>query len=390
MRDTEKRFREILKNKIDYALIVSPENLFYISGYAAHQHTVSRNPEMATLLMDMKNDETSLIVMDYEFENARKKFEERKCKVLCYDTWVGVKKEQEVKENEFVVRAPKKNILQIVSEKIGENEKNLKIGIEKNFVSLNYFEKLKTLLPNAEFIDISDDLVYSRSVKTAEEIEIFRKLIKAQDEALFETMKNLKVGAKESDLAEIYRMEVMKNRGILPSGWSMFASGENCSILGLPSERALNEGDILKYDGGVTSDFNFYTTDFARSWIVGEKDEFLFNLKKTLFEAQRLMIENMKPGIEICEIFNIGFNYVKERYPQYERGHLGHSISLGPSTWEAPLITKSERRVLEPGMILCVEVPLYIEKLGGFNIEDMVLITESGAEILSSITPHFL
>ena len=222
-------------------------------------------------------------------------------------------------------------------------------------------------------------------------------------------MNSLRVDISEKELADIYIKEVIKNYGVSPSAWSMFAIGENVSILGLPSEKKLKDGEVFKYDGGVHKNFGFYTTDFARTWIVGKEDQMLIELKIRLYaysireygnfigkydsieecieDAKR--IENMKPGVKIKEIFNIGYNYVKEKYPQYERGHLGHSISLGPSTWEAPLITKAEERVLEKGMVLCVEVPLYIKGLGGFNIEDMVLIKENGAEILSNITPHF-
>lgn len=398
MKETEKRFRALMKDKeIDYALISSPENFYYISGYASHQHTVSRNPNMASILMNLDTDNilSKIFVMDYEYENVLKQVTESSIiEVVPYGTWVGVKTPDEVLKNLAVEKVQKKGMLEMLGEIISlqGKESSVKkatvIGIEKDFVSLNFFEQLKNSFPECEFKDISPILIHSRSVKTSEEINIFRELIEVQDCALTKIMENIQIGIKESILANQYKQEVMKRAGIVPSSWSMFSSGENCSILGLPSERVLEKGDIFKFDGGVTKEFGFYTTDFARSWIVGEKNEALMELKNVLYSAQRLMIKNMKPGIKIKDIFNLGFEYVKERYPQYERGHLGHSISIGPSTWEVPLITKNEERELESGMILCVEVPLYIKGLGGFNIEDMVLITEFGAEILSK-TPHF-
>ncbi|MGL5189241.1 MAG: M24 family metallopeptidase [Cetobacterium sp.] len=392
MRDTEKQFREIVSStlSLDYILISSPENFYYISGYSSHQHTVSRMANMACILMNFnpKNIFTKLMVMDYEYQNVLKYLKDEDYQVVSYDTWVGVKSEEEISENKTLVKNAKKTIFNHIINEMDLSE-NIKIGIEKDFVPINFFTQLQALLPNAEFIDISSHLVKSRSVKTKEEILIFKELINIQDNALLKVMNNLKIGITEKELSEIYINDVMKNTNVFPSSWSMFSIGENASILGLPSEKILTDGDVFKYDGGVNKPFEFYTTDFARSWIVGTKNPMLVELKEKLFEAQRLMISNMKPGVKIKDIFNIGFECVKTKYPQYERGHLGHSISLGPSTWEAPLITSSEERILEKGMILCVEVPLYIKKLGGFNIEDMVLITEDGAEILSNLTPHF-
>lgn len=392
MRNTEKQFRKIISSSLnlDYILISSPENFYYISGYSSHQHTVSRMPNMACILMgfNSKNLFTKLIVMDYEYQNVLKNLKDNDYKVIPYDTWVGVKSEEEISKNKTLIKNEKKTLFNHITSAINPS-KNIKIGIEKDFISLNFFTQLESLFPNAEFVDISSYLVKSRSIKTEEEISIFRELVSIQDRALLEVMNSLKIGITEKLLSEIYINNIIKNSSVFPSSWSMFSIAENASVLGLPSEKILNDGDVFKYDGGVNKPFEFYTTDFARSWIVGTKNTLLVELKQKLFEAQRLMISNMKPGVKIKDIFNLGYQCVKTRYPQYERGHLGHSISLGPSTWEAPLITSSEERELEKGMILCIEVPLYIKGLGGFNIEDMVLITENGAEILSNLTPHF-
>lgn len=390
MRETERRFRKLILKDIDYVLISSPENFYYISGYSSHQHTVSRMPSMACILMGFKPIFTKLIVMDYEYENVQRHFKDEDYEIISYDTWVGVKIQEEISENKIIEKENKKTIFDHIINLIDLSKNNkVKIGIEKDFISSNFFIQLEKLFPKVEFVDISNELIYSRSVKTEEEILIFKELIGIQDRALLMVMNNLKIGVSEKKLSEVYIKEVVKNIGFSPSTWSMFSIGENASILGLPSDKILMDGEVFKYDGGVKKNFEFYTTDFARTWIVGTKNVMLVELKEKLFEAQRLMIENMRPGVKIKNIFELGYNCVRDKYPQYERGHLGHSISLGPSTWEAPLITKTEERILEEGMILCVEVPLYIKGLGGFNIEDMVLIKKDGAEILSNLTPHF-
>ena len=257
-------------------------------------------------------------------------------------------------------------------------------------ISLNFYKRLREECPKAKFVDVSPLFLTARSVKTEEEVSVFRELTRIQDEAFDYARNFIKVGVSEREIANIYRQKVMESNYCVPSSWSMFAAGENASRLGLPSDRKIQDGEVFKYDGGVNKEFDFYTTDFSRSYVVGTQNKTLYDIKKRLHEAQRLMISSIKEGMEIRELFNVGFSYVKEKYPCYERGHLGHSISMGPQTAEPPFVNAANECRLEKNMILCIEVPLYIEGLGGFNIEDMVLITENGAEILTSRTPHFL
>ena len=63
---------------------------------------------------------------------------------------------------------------------------------------------------------------------------------------------------------------------------------------------------------------------------------------------------------------------------------------MGPATCEDPVINAANTRPLEAGMVLAMEVPCYIKGVQGFNIEDMVLITEDGCEVLTPNTPHYL
>ena len=102
------------------------------------------------------------------------------------------------------------------------------------------------------------------------------------------------------------------------------------------------------------------------------------------------MIAAARPGLPMNELYHAAYDYVKEMFPCYRRGHQGHSISMGPATAEAPYINAAETRPLEAGMVLAMEVPCYIDGVNGFNIEDMVLITENGCEVLTPCTPHYL
>lgn len=381
--------RLLRENNIDGVIVNSPENFTYITAYSSHQHTVSRQAHFAVSVLDNKEESRAIAIgMDFESEAFSDYMD---CIVKKYSTWVGGKTFEEVLANKEVVSNKTfVTSLDVVVESIKElNLEDKKVGIELDFISATYFDSLKNALPNVDFVNVSNLFIEARSVKEDDEIEYFRKLAKVADEALLHTSQFVKEGVSERELFDIYCKKVMESGICFPSGWSSFCAGENSGRLCRSTDRIIKNGDVVKFDGGVNGDTSFYTTDFSRSWIVGDAHPVLSELKQRLVEAQKLMIDSVKPGLGFDELFSIGFNYVKEKYKFYERGHLGHSISMGPQTAEAPFISLSEKRKLEAGMILCIETPCYISGFGGFNIEDMILVTEDGCEVLTPLTPHY-
>ncbi|WP_408631043.1 M24 family metallopeptidase [Lutispora thermophila] len=388
----QNKIKELLrKNGIDGAIVSSPENFHYTTGFASHQHTVSRQPMFSSVVMTNSDSEKShVIAMDFEVPALKEKMQD--FVVKKYDTWVGVREWEEIVSTKEKERPDSfETSIDVLIKTVKDLDLgNKTIGIELDFLSFNYYNILREKFPEANFVNISDLFILARSIKTEEEIEMFRTLTRIQDEALYHACQFVNIGASEKQVAHEYRKHVMASGICTPSSWSMFNTGTNSSRLCLPSDRIIKDGDIFKFDGGVNAEFDFYTTDTSRSWIIGNKHPALSALKDRLYESQRKMIEAAKPGLPINELFNIGFNHVKEKYSCYHRGHLGHSISMGPQTAEAPFINAKETRPLEAGMILCIEVPCYISGIGGFNIEDMILITPEGCEVLTYRTPHYL
>lgn len=393
MKSKQIKFKRLLReNEIDGAIVSSPENVHYILGFGGHQHTVSRQAGFTLAVMSSEdNIKTHGITMDFEYPTFVKKNKDDIHIIKPYTTWVGVRKWDDLVNNTISDDPKFVNSFEIMVESIKElGLENKVIGLELDYLPINYYNQLKEYLPKAEFVNISELFIYSRSIKTEEEIETFRKICSVADNAFFEVSKIVKIGVSEQELSQCFKENVIKSGICVPSSWSMFSTGANGARLTIPEGGIIKKGEVVKYDAGVNAAFDFYTTDTSRAWVMDGADIELYKLKDRLYEAQRLMIKSAKPGLPINELFNIGFNYVKEKYSCYKRGHLGHSISMGPQTAENPYINNSETRVLEPGMILAMEVPCYIENFNGFNIEDMVLITETGAEVLTPKTPHYL
>ena len=394
MRPKEYRIKELLRKKgLDGAIVSSPENFHYVTGFGGHQHTVSRQPGF-TLAVMRADDKvpTHLTTMDFEAATFRIKAAGLNFVVDPYDTWVGLKTRDEIAHGAVV---PDKTAMESSMDKLVQFMKacdlaNKKVGVELDYLPVPYYKSLTEKFPEAEFVNISDLFVYARSVKQPDEIEMFRKLCRIADHGFTEVSKIAKIGVSERELSQCFREDVIKSGFCAPSSWSMFSTGPSGARLTLPGDGVVKDGDVVKFDAGVNAEFDFYTTDTSRAWIIGNGDPALLKLKDRLYEGQRRMIAAAKPGLPINELYHTAYDYVKEMFPCYRRGHQGHSISMGPATAEAPYINASETRPLEAGMILAMEVPCYIDGVNGFNIEDMVLITEDGCEVLTPNTPHYL
>lgn len=394
MRPKEYRIKELLRKKgLDGAIVSSPENFHYVTGFGGHQHTVSRQPGF-TLAVMRADDKvpTHLTTMDFEAATFRIKAAGLNFVVDPYDTWVGLKTWDEIAHGAVV---PDKTAMESSMDKLVQfmkacNLANKKVGVELDYLPVPYYKSLTEKFPEAEFVDISDLFIYARSVKQPDEIEMFRKLCRIADHGFTEVSKIAKIGVSERELSQCFREDVIKSGFCAPSAWSMFSTGPSSARLTLPGDGVVKDGDVVKFDAGVNAEFDFYTTDTSRAWIIGNGDPALLKLKDRLYEGQRRMIAAAKPGLPINELYHTAYDYVKEMFPCYRRGHQGHSISMGPATAEAPYINASETRPLEAGMILAMEVPCYIDGVNGFNIEDMVLITEDGCEVLTPNTPHYL
>lgn len=394
MQPKEGKIRSLLKEKgIDGAIVSSPENFHYVTGFGGHQHTVSRQPGFSLAVMSANERiPTHITTMDFEAETFRIKAAGRNFIIDPYDTWVGLKSWDEIAHGAVV---PDKAHFESSSDRLRQfmdacSLVEKKVGVELSYLPFSYYAMLRDMFPKAEFVDISDLFVYARSVKTAEEIEIFRTLCRIADHGFTEVSRIVRIGVSEKELSNCFREDVIKSGFCAPSSWSMFSTGPAGARLTLPGTGVARDGDVVKFDAGVNAEFDFYTTDTSRAWCIGNCAPELLRLKERLYEAQRRMIAAARPGLPINELYHTAYDYVKAQYPCYRRGHQGHSISMGPATAEAPYITASETRPLEAGMVLAMEVPCYIQGVVGFNIEDMVLITENGCEVLTPNTPHYL
>lgn len=403
LKPKEQRIKALLRDKgIAGAIVSSPENFHYVTGFGGHQHTTSRQPGFTLAVMSAQAEvPTQLTTMDFEVPTFEKKIREQKealgedagnFLVHEYDTWVGVKTWDEITgAHETPAKQELETSFELLKKMVWEMDLPDKvIGVELDYLTVPYFRMLQEAFPEAKFVNISDLFVWARSVKMEDEIQMFRTLCRIADEGFYQVSRIVQPGVSERELVDCFRQSVIASGFCVPSAWSMFSTGPSGARLTLPETGIIQSNHVVKYDAGVNAEYDFYTTDTSRAWVMKDAAPELFRLKDRLYEGQRKMIASAKPGMPMNELFRTAYEYVKEQYPCYQRGHCGHNISMGPATAEEPFINASTKRLLEPGMILAMEVPCYIRDVAGFNIEDMVLITETGCEVLTPKTPHYL
>jgi len=267
-----------------------------------------------------------------------------------------------------------------------EVESRRKIGIPFNKISAKEFQWLKKMFSEENLVDISEELSNLRLIKTSFEIEIMKESCKVTDKVMKAAIDSIQEGMRESDIAAIVLKEALTNgaRGdfvtpIVASGWRS----------SLPHGRATNKNieknDMVTVD--IVVPYKGYYGDETRTIIVG-KDKEKEKLFEVVLEAQSKAIEAMGPGVKACDVDKVARDVIgKAGFGKYFIHSTGHAIGL--EIHEPLRLAQKVEKVLEPGMVLTVEPGIYIPKKCGVRIEDDVLITKSGIEVLTKNPKSF-
>jgi len=253
---------------------------------------------------------------------------------------------------------------------------------------------LKEIFPDATFVSAQELLENLRMIKTPEDVELHKKAVEIALEAMKKAVESIKPGVTESEVAAEAE-HLIRKRGATPSFPIIVASGPNSADPHHQTgEREIREGDLVVIDLGA--EYKLRVSDITWTVYVGEKPPELFQrMFNVTLEAQRKAINAIKPGVEAWKIDKIArdtilmHGFKEEEFP-HSTGHpIGISVhDIGPLLGEKEKSKKAEMKLL-PGMLVTVEPGIYIQGKGGVRIEDDVLVTERGHEVLSK-TPDKL
>ena len=258
-----------------------------------------------------------------------------------------------------------------------------KVGFEANHITVKtreaWQEKYGDL--GVEWVASGGVVEDLRLVKDIEEIAYIREACGIADAAFYHIQLFMQPETVEMDVALELEFFMRRQGARRPAFDSIVASGENSAIPHAEtSERRFRPGDFVTLDFGA--EVNGYCSDITRTVVIGRATEEQRRVYQTVLEAQLRAIEAIKPGVKGCDIDAIARQVITDGgYGDYFTHSLGHSIGL--SVHDGMGFAQKSEIVLEPGMVFTVEPGIYIEGFGGVRIEDDVLVTEGGVEVLT-------
>ncbi|WP_345451707.1 Xaa-Pro peptidase family protein [Deinococcus aluminii] len=219
-----------------------------------------------------------------------------------------------------------------------------------------------------------------RLVKSPQEVQAIREAQAVADRVFEEVRPMIRAGVRELDVA--LALELGLRRAGAEVGFDVIvASGPRGAMPhGVASERVIEDGDLVTIDFGAR--VNGYHSDMTRTVAVGTPSEELRRVYNAVLEAEEAAVAAVRPGAKTGELDALARGILEQHGLAEAFAHsLGHGVGL--NIHEGPSLRKGSEDVLEPGMVVTVEPGAYLPGVGGVRIEDLVLVTEDGHEVLS-------
>lgn len=259
------------------------------------------------------------------------------------------------------------------------NVKN--IGFEEDIVSYDEYQRLSKNL-DAKLVPMGGIIEDIRLIKDESEVEVIRKAAEIADKAFSHMLKFIKSGMSEREVGLELEFTMKKLGAKDLSFPSIVASGvRSCLPHGQATDKVLNNGEFLTLDFGCI--FNEYCSDMTRTVVIGEPSDKMAEIYDTVLQAQKNALQVIKSEIKACVVDEAARSYIsKKGYGQYFGHGVGHGV--GREIHEGPRVSPASDTILKPGMIITDEPGIYIPNFGGVRIEDLILVTKNGCEVLSN------
>ena len=296
-------------------------------------------------------------------------------------------------ENIIYTDWKKDNFLKAIVSVVGRDEPPKNIGIENDHVTLEIKEKLNSLFNFSKFKDVSRDIMNLRTIKSDEEINLIKNGARVADIGAEETVKHIKVGASELEIAMAGRdkMELEIER-IYPDAeymdtWAWFQSGINTDGAHNPkTSRKLISGDILSLN--MFPMISGYYTALERTLFLNEIDDASLKAWEANIKVHKRGLELIKPGAKCSDVCNeLNDLFAQLGYLQYRTFGYGHSFGVLSHYYGRESILELREdtaTVLEPNMVISMEPMIMIPEgkpgSGGYREHDILIVNDKGAE----------
>jgi len=257
-----------------------------------------------------------------------------------------------------------------------------KIGIEGEHLAVAGRTRIAAVLGSDFRLKEAPPIVEQlRMVKDAEEIERVRAAVLLGASLFDVALKTIRPGVRAAEAAAEMEYAARRAGAEKMSFDTIIASGERSALPhGHASEARIPNQGFVVCDFGVI--LAGYCSDMTRTVHVGRPSRGARELYKAVREAQRAAIDAVRPGVAVGDIDQVARKLLQKiglgRFFTHSTGH-----GVGLEIHEAPRVARGQSELLRPGMVITIEPGAYVPDLGGVRIEDMVVVTGSGCEVLT-------
>lgn len=351
------------EQEIELAIIMHPENQFYLSGFKA---IIYSRP----IVLVIEKESVDLIIPALEEEHAR-----REAKV----DQIHVYYEHPEKAKQGTT------YLEMLDKILSKYQRSLKIGTEFGVASIHLSKYLRRA--GHEVVDLGQEIAKMRAIKDDNEIAAMMESAKLVNLALKASLENAQAGISELELDQFGNRALLeevakKHPNSTVDYFVMSPSGLARSIMPhvYSSTRKLEQGDVIIHSRQVG--LNGYRVENERTFFIGEPTKEQAKVFNIVLEAQQAAVEAIKPGMTAAEVDKIARKIIQVAgYGNYFIHRTGHGIGIG--THEEPSLRFDCDTVLQEGMAFAIEPAIVVPGVGGFRHSDTVILTEGGSRIIT-------
>ena len=270
-----------------------------------------------------------------------------------------------------------------------KRKKPKKIGFEPAWMNVADHQKLKESLRLGASLQPAGGLVEAlRAVKSATEIAKIRRSVNLNSEAYTRTLRRVRLGLREQEVAaELdFQMRVLGSEKTAFD--TIVASGaRSAQPHAHASQHRLAGNELLLIDMGAI--LEGYCSDMTRVTYLGSPPRSIRQMYRAVLEAQQAAIHAVRAGVPVVKVDAAARNVLKQH--QLDKAFLhstGHGLGL--EIHEAPKLARKEKSKLKAGMVITIEPGVYVEGLGGIRVEDTLLVTENGCQIMTPTPKEFV
>lgn len=302
--------------------------------------------------------------------------------LMLSDGRYDVQLEQECSWLKRVIRPPAQKIIPLAAEVLGK-QSHRRVAIEAGNMTVESVNVLKSLRPDIVLVETTDQVETLRQVKDDYELGLIRRAAAVAQQAMTQTLSTLNESTTERQFA--LDLEIaMRTDGADGVSFDVIAGfGETGALCHYrPGNRPLAANETLLFDWGAKVDG--YASDITRTFHRGKPSDRFRAAYDAVLESQLAAIDAIRPGAQCSQIDAIARGVLEKHGLADAFLHsLGHGIGL--NIHEGPRLAENSTETLQPGMIVTVEPGVYFGGDFGIRIEDDVLVTQDGAEVITSL-----